>query len=258
MSIPRIHNQEQTIMGHLSAYASVGSSPKAPLDPGTAAFVKGEPPITQAAEMTQEQFRAEARAVLKSLDTLAPRLLQLAEMFDKRWREFAPTRDLACDDIFGCSLGALRHRVNRWKDILESQGLCDLTAEEDKKNTLTQIADLPLPAINNEAPDPLDTMPTRTATTTTSAPPAPAEAPKPQAAPAAVPERQPRERNDSGKPIWAMPAWKELTEAIGRAINRNDAVNHLLRSPEDHKYIHDCLSNAFDRADGWREKAKHV
>ena len=49
MNPHRIHNQEQTIMGNLSAYSSVGSSPKAPLDPGTAAFVKGKPSQAEAA-----------------------------------------------------------------------------------------------------------------------------------------------------------------------------------------------------------------
>jgi hypothetical protein len=85
----------------------------------------------------------------------------------------------------------------------------------------------------------------------------PTEAPKAKSTQEAV-EHKPRAANDNGKPIYAMPVWRELTETIGRAINRNDAVNHLLRSPEDHKYIHDCLSNAFDRAEGWHEKAKAV
>ena len=75
-------------MGNLSAYSSVGSSPKAPLDPGTTAFVKGVPAISQPAEMTTEQLKAEARATLKHLDTLLPRLLELEDIFEKRWREF--------------------------------------------------------------------------------------------------------------------------------------------------------------------------
>jgi hypothetical protein len=237
----------------------VGSTPNSSIA-AEAAYKAAHPPpaIVQPAEMTIDQFRVEARDAMKHFVADGPRFLQVAETFEQRWREVAGTRDLACSDIFGCSLAALRNKLNKLKGIFALGPVLILTEEEDKKNTLAQVAALPyqtkedLLAISDE--DLLGTP------TPAQPPPAdePAETPKAKPAPAAVPERQPRARNDNGKPVYAMPAWRELTEAIGRAINRNDAVNHLLRSPEDHKFIHDHLSDAFNRAEGWREKAKHA
>lgn len=62
----------------------------------------------------------------------------------------------------------------------------------------------------------------------------------------------------SGKPIYAMPAWKELEEFIGKAINRTDAVNHLLPNPKAHRGLLASLKDAFTRAQSWHEEAKHA
>jgi len=66
----------------------------------------------------------------------------------------------------------------------------------------------------------------------------------------------PKSKREIGKPIYAMSVWKELTDAIGRAINREGAVNELLCIPEDHEYIRTCLNNAFNRAESRHEKAR--
>lgn len=62
----------------------------------------------------------------------------------------------------------------------------------------------------------------------------------------------------SGKPIYAMPAWKELEEFIGKAINRADAVNRLMPNPKAHRGLLASLKDAFTRAQSWHEEAKHA
>lgn len=59
-----------------------------------------------------------------------------------------------------------------------------------------------------------------------------------------------------GKPIYAMAAWKELEEYIGKAINRTDSVNHLLPNPAQHKSLMADLHSAFEKAERWHEMAR--
>lgn len=216
------------------------STPKAPLDLGTAEFIKGKPAQVQPAEMSTEQLKVEGRAAIKSYETGYSRFVDAVALFDKRWRELGPTRDLACSEMFGCGIHALRKRVLYGKEKIEQSTECaSLSPEEDKKNTLTQIAALP-PIELPELPEPA--------------------AIHAGAAPKAVPEaeRKPRVANDNGKPIFSMPVWRETLDFIGKAINRNDTISHLVPSPQDHDYIETRLKDAFHRVEALREKAKKL
>ena len=243
-------------MGHLSAYASVGSSPKAPLDPGTAAFVKGEPPITQPAEMTTAQLKAEARATIKHLDTLLPRMVELLELFKKRWREFGPTRDLACNEMFGCGLNALHKRLSYRTQQLDKAEEAYLTLEEDEKNTLTQVAALEhqtkedlMASLNAD----LEAQLEKPVVHAGPAPePEPTAAPKPKA----VPERQPRERNDNGKPIYALPVWGEMEAYCGKLLNRVDMAHQVLPDKKEHDGIIEDVHGVGERIRRWRERSR--
>lgn len=252
------HPSSRIPTSNMSAYIS--STPKAPLDPGTAAFVNPPPAIVQPAEMTCEQFKAEARAAVKHMESATIRTAELAEMlFTKRWREFGPTRDLACSEVFGCSRSALRHKINYWNGKLKEAENSSLAEDEDKKNTLSKIASLP---IEVNFTDPMADL-------------NPPEPPKAKGnghmTGKAVKDtllengestedykRHHKAPTHSGKPIYAMPAWKELEEFIGKAINRADAVNRLMPNPKAHRGLLASLKDAFTRAQSWHEEAKHA
>lgn len=121
-----------------------------------AKFANPPPAIVQPAAMTIDQIKIEARSVIKRLDTDLPRLIELMEEVLKRWREIAGTRDLACQEIFGCGRSALRHRIQYWKDKCLCAEASHLTAEEDKQNSLAQIAALPDPTAEEPLPGVVD------------------------------------------------------------------------------------------------------
>jgi hypothetical protein len=82
-------------------------------------------------------------------------------------------------------------------------------------------------------------------------------APRPEP-PKPVAEHKPRVRNDNGKPIWAMPVWKEAEELCGKLINRVGALNHLAPNKDRCERLRAALHTAFDEIQSWREITKHA
>lgn len=189
------------------------STPKSPLDPGTAEFVKPVAAMVQAAEMTTEQFKSEARAAINNFEAHCARFLAVAQTFKKRWHEFGPTQDLACSEVFGCSLHGLRQRLQRVKDKVSVSEQDDLTPEEDKKNTLTKIADLPDPLAECEAK-----MAARAQVTAGANPPPETTAPKavPEAEPEPVKDKTPRDLIGYPIPAQLMDRWNQRQEVQDR------------------------------------------
>ena len=238
----------------------VGSTPRDPIGPAAAtAFANPPPSMIQPAEMTAEQIKVEGRALLKRLDTDLPRLVELMEEVLERWHEFGASRDLACNEVFGCGREALRHRIQYWKGKCERAETSHLTDEEDKKNSLSKIAALPDP--KEEEPEKPHVRSGDEILAELTAEQWEKEhynvKPKPKAVQAPA-EKQERVDRGNGKPKWAHPAWRELFDFIGKAINRNDAVNHLMNSPKDHDYIEGRLKEAFKRVEELHERAKHA
>ena len=161
------------------------------------------------------------------------------------WKEHYKTWRDACEP-----LGKSKRQIDRLiQEEVESRTECPINeSESDTLATITTELD-PL----DECLRAQETKPTVHAGPAT-APPA---APKAKVSQEAV-EHKPRERNDSGKPIFAMPVWRETLDFIGKAINRNDAINHLLPSPKDHDFIEAHLKDAFNRVEVLHEKAKKL
>jgi len=236
-----------------NAYMRTPSVPKSPLDPGTAEFVKGKPAIIQPADMSLEQLKSEARVVIKHLDTHLARMLELAGLFENRWREVAPTRDLACSEIFGCSLAALRHKINKWKERLESKDLCDLTEEEDKRKSLTIIADLP---------DPLAELDVKMAQVVQIRPPDASPKSKPVTADLENGEsaddykRTKATPSESGKPKAKLAVWTEVEHGYGHLLPRIDELNRICPNPSMHRDLLNQTKSCMESLAEWRAMVK--
>ena len=213
----------------------VGSTPKSPLSDGDAEFFKGDrQAIVQPAEMSSEQFKSEARAAIKDFEAQSVRFLIVTKIFKKRWREFGPTQDLACSEVFGCSLAALRQRLYRVKDNLDVHAACDLTPEEDKKNTLTAIANLPTPPGLDDLLDNIAASPNPAPPPSTQ--PAAAPAPPPAPAPAPVAEHKPEPPKDKfGRliPQHCLPLVERATEDLQPVLSASSKLTGLFSNLSD-------------------------
>jgi hypothetical protein len=242
-----MHPSARIPLTNMSAY--IRSTPKDPIATVVAQkFSTPVPAMSQPADMTTEQFKAEARSVIKAVDMHFARLCELEDIFRKRWREFGPTQDLACSAAFGCSLRAMRDKRNYWKSKLESQEVpVDLTPEQDKKNNSNQIDALP---------DPLAELEAQMAKPAVHAGPLPDQQAKPKAAPKPVPEHQPRERNDNGKPIYALPVWKDLVDFYGHALNRLSDANRAVPDQKLYEAMQAETKDLMNKSRMWREKSR--
>jgi len=123
---------------NMSAY--VGSTPKAPLDPGTAEFVKGKPPIVQAAK----DWRYYESTIIRNEQLNAALLKEYKE--GGAWREHYKTWRDACEP-----LGKSRSQVNRIiQEEAEIQNGASC-ATSDKVETLAKVIALPNPMADFDA-----------------------------------------------------------------------------------------------------------
>ena len=158
------------------------------------------------------------------------------------WKEHYKTWRDAC-----VPLGKSKRQIDRLiQEEDESRTECPTEPLSETAKTLATVNDLP---------DPFDLMPP---TVHAGAAAMPAQStPKPKAVQEEV-EHKPRMQNNNGKPVYALPVWRETLDFIGRAINRNDAINHLVPSPKDHDFIEGHLKDAFHRVEALHEKAKKL
>lgn len=240
----RIDPSARIPASNMSAYIS--STPRAPLDPGTAEFIKGKPAIVQPAEMSVEQFKAEAKSLFKNMDTDFARMLAIAAEFKRRWREFGATRTLACDEVFGCSTGALSHKISYWSERLVSKIRPDITEEEDKQNSLERIAALPPLA------EPAPTPPTETFAQRMNR----ELAESMQEMPKVNGHKAPEPRKNNGKAAFMLPVWKELSDGFGKLLNRADEANRAIPDKVEHAGMLACLKDGMERVERWQNKGR--
>jgi len=221
---------------NMSAY--ITSTPKAPLDPGTAEFIKGKPRIEQAA---------------KNNAYYIGRLQQHLDDFDRdladwkasgEWKKDYKTWGVACEVALGISRCWADRLIKRHNASAEEAlgTIVPATSDTDKARELETL---------NALPDLMADFDADLAATV-HAGPAPRQAPEP------VPERQPRERTDNGKPIYAMPVWKELEEGCGKLINRVAAANDLSPNKEKYQRVRTGLLTIFDEIQSWHEMTRKL
>ena len=225
----------------------VGSTPASAVDKAAAkAFANPPPHMTQPAEMTTEQLKVEGRTSLKLYETGYSRFVAAVALFETRWHELGQTRDLACNEMFGCGLNALHKRLAYGKQRLDKavESPC-LSPEEDKKNTLARVADLP------EPPDPLADLEEKPAVHA-----GPAPEPEPVAAPKAVPERTRAAPTESGKPVYALAVWKDLLDFYGHALSRLSDANRAVPDPKLYQTMEAQTKDLMNKSRAWREKGR--
>jgi len=161
----------------------------------------------------------------------------------KTWRD-------ACEP-----LGKSRSQINKLIQVArESSAEC---ATESPSDTLDKVNAL-APPTEAELKAQLDAdilglgptvhagpapMPTRTATPT----------------PAATQEQhKPRVRNDNGKPVYALPVWKDLLDFYGHALNRLADANRAVPDRKLHDTMEAQTKDLMNKSREWREKAKHA
>ena len=221
---------------NMSAY--ITSTPKAPLDPGTAEFIKGKPRIEQAA---------------KNNAYYIGRLQQHLDDFDRdladwkasgEWKKDYKTWGVACEVALGISRCWADRLIKRHNASAEEAlgTIVPATSDTDKARELETL---------NALPDLMADFDADLAATVHLGP-APRKAPEP------VPERQPRERTDNGKPIYAMPVWKELEEGCGKLINRVAAANDLSPNKEKYQRVRTGLLTIFDEIQSWHEMTRKL
>ena len=221
---------------NMSAY--ITSTPKAPLDPGTAEFIKGKPRIEQAA---------------KNNAYYIGRLQQHLDDFDRdladwkasgEWKKDYKTWGVACEVALGISRCWADRLIKRHNASAEEAlgTIVPATSDTDKARELETL---------NALPDLMADFDADLAATV-HAGPAPRQAPEP------VPERQPRERTDNGKPIYAMPVWREMEEGCGKLINRVAAANDLSPNKEKYQRVRTGLLTIFDEIQSWHEMTRKL
>ena len=232
---------------NMSAY--IGSPPKAPLDPGTAEFVKGKPAIVEPAVRVAKNvhyYQQRIAALASALEHNAKEYRKEVSEFKSSgvWKSEFKTWGRTCRECIGISpqrahvlISELTESYEQDKD--ETSTPLDNSAKARELETLNALPDLMADFDADLA-------------ATVHAGPAPRQAPDP------VPERQPRDRTDNGKPIYAMPVWKELEEGCGKLINRVAAANDLSPNKEKYQRVRTGLLTIFDEIQSWHEMTRKL
>ncbi len=76
------------------------------------------------------------------------------------------------------------------------------------------------------------------------------------AAPKPVPEKKPRERNDNGKPVYALSVWKDLLDFYGHALNRLSDANRVLPDEKLYATMEAGTKDLMNKARIWRERGR--
>jgi hypothetical protein len=226
-------------------YAYTRSTPKAPLELEAAAeFSKGKPAIVQ---------------IAKNNAYYIGRLKQHLDDFDKdlaewkasgEWKKDYKSWGLACEVALGMTRQWADRLIKRHNETGSTQVETTVSAssDTDKKETLAKI---------NALPSDEELLGLAPRVHAGAAPMPKHDIPEPKAAPKPVAEHKPRERNDNGKPIWAMPVWREVEDGCGKLINRADALNQLVPNKEKHHRLRAALHSAFDEIQSWHELARN-
>ena len=175
---------------NMSAY--VGSTPKAPLDPGTVEFVKGKPPIVQ----TAKDWRYYETTITHMHEVEGAVLKEYKE--GGSWKEHYKTWRDAC-----VPLGKSKRQIDRLiQEEDESRTECPTEPLSETATTLATV---------NELPDPFDLMPP---TVHAGAAPRPAT---PQPVPKAEPQdTTPRDLIGYPIPAQLMERWNQRQEVQDR------------------------------------------
>ena len=229
-----MHPSARLPLSNMSAY--IGSTPKAPLDPGTIEFIKGKPAITQEAK----SWRVYEMTIIHNEEVNAKILVEYKE--SGAWRERYKTWRDACEP-----LGLSRRRIDELiQEESESRRKPPIAPLSEVEETLETVNDLPDPLAYLERP-------------TVHAGPAPkpkANEPLENGETVADYKRTHRPPTDNGKPIYAMPVWREMEVYCGKLLNRVDMAHHLLPDKKEHDGIIEDVHGVGERIRRWHERAK--
>lgn len=133
-------------MSQLSAYSSVGSTPKAPLDPGTVAFVKGKPAITQPAKNVH-YYRQRIVALVGELEHNALEYRQTVAEFKSSgvWKSEFKTWGRTCRECLGISPQRGNELIRELTESYEQDNveIGKPLSDTDKVETLDTLNNLP-------------------------------------------------------------------------------------------------------------------
>ena len=232
--------------------AYIGSTPTAPLDPGTIEFVKGKPAIVQPAK-DLSYYKEQWQKLDQKHD--AERRQFLAEFKSSgTWRGEYKSWQQCCVEYLNLS----KRRVDKLvEEANVKQSREGGHPASDKSDTLDKLSTRPDP--KEEEPEKPHVRSGDEILAELTAEQWEKEhynvKPKPKAVQAPA-DKQPRAERVNGKPIYALPVWKDLLDFYGHALNRLGDANRVVPDRQLYETMEAKTKELMNKSREWREKAR--